>query len=704
MKNKKYRYLVTLLILSLTACSANFTAADNSSTIEIQNKDTAAQTASEIPTIDAETTTVETAGTGHIPIHEDPDDYTWESAVEIPISLKGDSITSGDAGVSVDGSRATITAVGTYILSGELTDGQIVVDTEDEGVVRLILDNVNLHSSSGPAILIQNAEKAMLILADDSQNELSDGSSYTLEADSDEPNAAIFSKADLTICGSGLLNVEANYKDGIVSKDGLLINSGTITITAVDDGLRGKDYVVIKGGNLNITGQLSGYAGGDGIKSGETGDAGKGYITIETGVIHVETGGDAITAELDLTILDGTFDLTTGSGITGQLSGYGIDETLSAKGLKAAAGITITGGEFTINSADDGIHSNNSITINGGTFRIASGDDGMHADTALMINGGEIDITESYEGLESAVITINNGEIRIIASDDGINASGGTGDAGMGQDDMGGMMPGGQRPGMPADTIPEEGDNVPIGREMTAETVTDGTESVSNDIAVIPNKMGSGMGDPGGNGGAMGAGGGMFEANDDYQITINGGSIYMDAGGDGIDSNGSIEMTGGVILVNGPTNSGNGALDYAGTFNILGGVLIAAGSAGMAQAPSDSSSQNAVLVNFDSVLTAGTLIHVQNSAGKTIFTFAPGKNFQSVVFSTPELITGDSYSILIGGISDGDETYGLFDTDNTSGDESSEDDLYSDGTEYGSFTISGIITQIGSGGGGMFRR
>lgn len=703
MKNKTYRFLITLLILCLTACSANFTAT-GSSTKEIQNTDTIAQTASEVPAADAGTNAIETTGTDHAPVHEDPDDYTWDSAAEIPISLKGESITSGDTGVSVDGSRATITAAGTYNLSGELSDGQIVVDTEDGDIVRIVLDNVSIHNSSGPAILIQNAEKAMIVLADDSQNELSDGSSYTLEADSDEPNAAIFSKTDLTIYGSGSLTVEANYKDGIASKDGLLINSGTINVTTVGDGLRGKDYVVIKGGNLSITGQLSGYAGGDGIKSDEDEEIGKGYITIEAGQFHIESAGDAIAAESDLTILDGTFDLTSGSGITGQLPDYEVDEATSAKGLKGTNSITISGGHFTINAADDGLHSNNSITVNGGTFQIESADDGIHADMALTINGGQIDITGSYEGLESAVITINEGEIRIIASDDGINASGGTSDASMGQGDMGRMMPGGQRPGLPADTIPEERDNVPIEREMTAETVTDGTESVSNDIAVIPNKMGSGMDGPGGNGGAMGAGGGMFEANDDYQITINGGSIYMDAGGDGIDSNGSIEMTGGLILVNGPTNSGNGALDYAGTFNILGGVLIAAGSAGMAQAPSDSSSQNAVLVNFDSVLTAGTLIHVQDSVGKTIFTFAPDKDFQSVVFSTPELITGDSYSILIGGISDGDETYGLFNTESTSGDESSEEDQYSDGTEYGSFTISGIITQIGSGSGGMFRR
>lgn len=644
MKNKIYRLLITLLILSLTACSANFTTTDSSNNNEI-----IVQAVSEDPVVSAETTIVETVSAGHVAIYEDPDDYIWDDADAVSITLNGGNIISDDKGVLVEKSRITITTAGTYMLSGELSDGQIIVDTEDEAIVRIILNNVSIYNSSGPVILIQNAEKAMIVLADGSLNKLSDSPSADSEvsldnSSEDEANAAIFSKADLTIYGNGTLNVEANNNDGITSKDGLLISSGTISITALDDGLRGKDYVVIKDGNLSIN------AGGDGIKSDEDEDTNKGYVTIEAGQIQINAIGDAIAARSDLTILDGVFNLITGGGITGQLTGYAIDEATSAKGLKGTAGITISGGDFTIETADDGIHSNNNITINGGSFRIESADDGVHADATLTINSGQIDITGSYEGLESAVITINNGEIRIVSSDDGINAGGGA--------DSSGMMNGIDSTGMP-------------------EGIQPGTRP----------------GGSGGNGGFGGTGEDMFAENGNYYLYINGGLIYMDAGGDGIDSNGSIEMTGGLVLVNGPTNNGNGALDYAGTFNISGGFLIAAGSAGMAQAPSDSSSQNAVLVNFDSAQNAGTLLHVQNSSGETIFTFAPAKDFQSVIFSTPELSNGDTYSISTGGNVSSSDTYGLY-----------SEGVYSNGIEYDSFTITAVITQIGSGGGGMFRR
>lgn len=543
--------------------------------------------------------------------HDDSEDYLWEDSAVIPIVLNGDSITADSNGVTVDGSQATITLAGTYSLSGSLMDGQIIVDTKDEEVVRLILNGVDLHNSTSAPIYIANAEKVVIVLADNTENSVTDGAAYVFEnPEEDEPNAAIFSTSDLTITGNGSLTVNGNYNDGIASKDGLIIASGVITVNAADDGIRGKDYLVVKDGTLTVNAQ------GDGLKSDNEEDAAKGYISIETGVINVTAGGDAITGQTDVMVMDGTFTLSSGEGSSNR-----IDETSSAKGIKATAAINIDGGSFAINSADDAINSNGSITINGGAFTIASGDDGMHADSTLVINAGDIQITKSYEGIESAVITIHAGNIHVTSSDDGINVASGNDGSGM-------MGPGGGGPGR--DTFTYTGD---------------------------------------------------------YYLYINGGYVVVDALGDGIDVNGAIVMTDGIVLVNGPTEQMNGALDYDGGFKISGGLLVAAGSAGMAQTPDASSGQSAALIYLDATQPAGALVHIQNSAGEDILTFAPTKNYQSIAFSSAELVNGETYQIYLGGSSTGIATDGFY-----------QGGTYTPGAQFTSFTVSGIVTTIGAGG------
>lgn len=626
MKNTIKLISIIMLIISLAACSNKTSSSVSESVVEIETELTNSSAALEA---EEAASIVETVNIEHVEINETQADYTWDAADEIAITLDDDSISSTGQDVIITGSTATITSASTYRLSGSLSNGQILVDTEEEGIVRLILDGVDISNSSGPAIYIREADKAMIVLAEGSRNLLSDGSNYELEADSDEPNATLFSTADLILYGSGLLTVQANYNDGIASKDGLLIASGNLSITALDDGLRGKDYVYIKEGNFEIK------AGGDGIKSDAEEDASKGFITIETGSINITANGDAIAAETDVSILGGSFDLTSGGGS----SAY-VDESTSAKGIKGGNSVTIANGAFTINAADDAVHSNNSIVIDGGSFEIATGDDGMHADTSLTFNDGQINISQSYEGLESAVITIIGGKIHLTASDDGINLADGADGSGTNQP----MQPG---------AMPEDGRQRP------------------------------------------GAGGGpgmdMFAGAGDYALYIHGGEVFVNADGDGIDSNGSIEITGGLVLINGPTENMNGALDYMGTFNISGGTLIAVGSAGMAQAPGTGSTQNSVIANFSSTISAGTLVHLQDSSGKAIFTFVPAKNFQSIVFSMSDLALGETYTLFGGGTISGEETYGLY-----------PDGTYSGGIEVTNFTISSVVTQLG--GAGAYRR
>ena len=555
--------------------------------------------------------------------HDDAADDIRDSAQGTRITLNGSSITVDGEGATVDGSTATITSAGTYSLSGSLADGQIIVDTDDQGVVRLVLDGVDIHSSTSAPINVTNAEEVVIVLSDNAENHVSDAESYVLEdPDDDEPNAAIFSKDDLAIYGNGSLTVDANYNDGIASKDGLVIAGGTITVTSVDDGIRGKDYLIVEDGHITV------HAQGDGLKADNDQDATKGYILIEGGVIDITAGGDAIQGQTDVMIADGEFTLTSGGGSSSRIG----DDT-SAKGIKAGVNVNIDGGTFTIDCADDAIHSNAHIVINGGAFVLASGDDGMHADATLTINGGDFDITDSYEGIESAVITINGGEIHITSWDDGINVSAGN----------------------------------------------DGSGTM----------LGPGAGGAMGPGGRPGRGGGpgqdWFAQSGDYYLYVNGGYVVIDAAGDGLDVNGSVEMTNGVVIVNGPTMQMNGALDHI-SFKITGGFLVAVGSSGMAEAPSESSTQYSLLLNLNGTLQAGVLFHIQGSDGREIVTFSPAKEYQSIAFSSPELSNGATYDVFYGGSSTGTVNDGLY-----------QGGTYTAGTNLGSFTVSGMVTRLGSG-------
>jgi len=613
MKRRFILFITTILIFILTACSAGLSGSvidtsvsqtANTTTVQVSEVIDTSSTTSGTTSSTSASASVVTSGTAadsaaSRETHEDADDYVYDEASAVAITLNGSSIMASSTDVTVEGSKATITAPGTYILSGSLSDGQILVNASEKGVVRLVLNGVEIQSSDSAPIYVQDADEVVIILADNTQNTLTDGTTYTYTLpDEEEPNAAIFSKSDLSIAGNGALTVNANFNDGINSTDGLIIAGGTITVNAADDGIRGKDYLVIENGSLTVNAQ------GDGLKSDNDEDASRGYISIEAGTVTINAGGDAINAQTDVLIQDGTFDLTT----TGQAS----DDT-STKGIKGGTSVMIDGGTFTINTVDDSIHSNGSIIINDGTFNLASADDGMHADQALTVNDGTINVVQSYEGLESAVITINSGNIRVTASDDGINVAGGVDGSGFGQD--------------------------------------------------------------------------MFANTGSNYLYINGGYVYVDAGGDGIDVGGTIEMSDGVVVVNGPTEQMDGALDYDVDFIMTGGFIVAAGSSGMAEVPGASSSQLSMLVYLTASQSAGTLIHIQNSAGEDVLTFAPAKTYQSVAFSSPELENGETYTIYTGGSATGTAIDGLY-----------QDGTYTAGNQEATATISSTVTTVGSGG------
>lgn len=320
----------------------------------------------------------------------------------------------------------TITEGGIYNLTGKIEYGNISIDTEDN--VKLVLNDVNITNSKGPAIYVKNASDVVIELKEDSNNFLEDASSYVGYKDNEV--GTIFSHDDITFQGNGTLTIISNNEDAIVSKDDLKIVSGTYNITSKDDAIRGKDSVYIKEGIFNIN------SGGDGIKSTNEEDDDKGFVLIENGKFNITASEDGISASKRLLIEDGVFNITTGGGSSNASTkdtwgrwgnSYYTSSTssASAKGIKSGDNLVIENGTFTLDTSDDAIHCNSYIGIKNGTFNISSGDDGIHADTKLIIDNGTIDITKSYEGIESAGITINNGNIKIVSTDDGINVAGG---------------------------------------------------------------------------------------------------------------------------------------------------------------------------------------------------------------------------------------------------------------------------------------
>lgn len=506
--------------------------------------------------------------------YEDNDFYTdWENENPGYIKMNGTSAELEGTGAAAENNIITVNSPGTYVVSGKLEDGQIIVDSDGEGAVRLVLNGAEINCSDNAPIYVKSAGKAIISLADGTENTIADGSTYVLaDAASDEPNAAIFSKDDLTINGPGALSVSANYNNGIFGKDDLKVTGGNITINSADDGLLGRDLLAVRDSNITVNSE------GDGIRATNDTDEGKGNIVLE----------------------NGSYTITSG-----------------AKGIEAESAITIIDGKYTINSTDDSVHSNGTIAVSGGTVNIASEDDGIHADSEIDISGGTIDILKSYEGLESAVINISDGIIKAAASDDGINISGG------------------------------------------------------NDSSSV-------NGRPGQN---------SFASSGSDSLNISGGSICIDANGDGIDANGSVYMSGGTVIVNGPTSQGNGALDYYQKFEISGGLLIAAGSAGMAQTPSEGSAQNSVLISYSKVQKAGTIVSIEGEDGKNIITFAPGKDYQSIIVSSPEFKTDSAYQLYTGGSSTGTENNGLY-----------AEGSYENGTKLTDFTVSKTVLSISESG------
>ena len=334
-------------------------------------------------------------------------DYVWDETKVIDVKLNNTSIECSSPNVSINGQNAVITKKGTYKLSGTLENGQIVVNAS--GIVRLLLNNVNITSQTTSAIYIADAKRAIIFLPEGTDNTITDGPNYVMTADS--INSTIYSRDYMAIAGNGKLTVNANYNSAISSRDELIIESGDITVNSVGLGIKGKDYLIINGGKFNIK------SGGDGLKSDKDSTENEGFIEINNGEFDIVSDQDAISAQTELRIKNGTFRITTGGG-----SNFTSD-LISAKGLKSQDRITIENGGFTLDCADNIIDADNHLTINGGNFVLSSGNKPLDSDSTLTINGGTVQIIKSVKGISSHRIAVNGGLVTVLSRNDCMKAS-----------------------------------------------------------------------------------------------------------------------------------------------------------------------------------------------------------------------------------------------------------------------------------------
>lgn len=419
----------------------------------------------------------------------------------------------------------------------------------------------------------------------------------------------------------------------IYSKDDLFITgNGVLNLVANHgDGIVSKDDLTIFSGTINIESKDDGIRGkdtvkvkdgiininsdGDGIKTTNTEDTEKGYIYIENGEFNIISNFDGIQAENNIIIKNGKFNITTGGG------SYIMSSNNDRWGYWNSS---------TTTESAKAIKAVNDITIEEGEFNISSSDDAVHSNGNINIKNGEFNISSGDDGMHAdSTLTIDNGNITISKSYEGLEAN-----------------------------------------EITINNGNINVTASDDGINVAGGNDGSAFGRPGEN---------PFEASQTNILIINDGNIYINASGDGLDSNGSIVMNLGTVIVDGPTNDGNGALDYGSSFTINGGTLIAAGSSGMAQNISNSSSQAGVLINFDTNQKAETLVNINN-----VITYSPSKQFSSILISTPNLKQYETFTISLEGTSTGTENNGLY-----------IDGQYSGGTTYDTFTVNGIVNSVG---------
>lgn len=462
--------------------------------------------------------------------------------------------------------------------------GQLQIDTKD--AVELILAGASLTGQECVNIL---SDAPVTITAEArTENLLSDGA----KAVDSDAHATVFSKAPLTIGGEGSITVTAAANNGIQSKDSLTVTGGSLAVNAANHGLKSRGALTVTGGNITVN------AGKDGLTA-EAGRLSGGNVSVTGGTLTINAVCDGIQAENDLTVSGGTLDITTGGGGGGAINRSGeefgpmmwtnqeAEPDVSAKGLKSDGSIYISGAAINLNTADDAIHCATLCTVDSGDITILSSDDAIHCDDWLVINGGNIDITDCFEGLEAFAVDVNGGDIIIRSVNDGINANG---------PEMFGFG---------------------MNQQATAEIT-----SLSGQGTTYFRQTGGSI---------------------DLVVTGN----YNNAG-DGVDSNGSVYISGGTLTVSTLGNTREGGVDYGGgEFVITGGALMAGGSSMMQESISTASTQCSAVLAVNSQ-AAGTVVTITGENGNEIWSVPMANVFTCLVLSHPDMTPGHIYTVTYG--------------------------------------------------------
>lgn len=526
---------ITLLAaLALTGCSATSTSNTSATATSATSTSASNSSGTKSKAADSFSTDVKSGAKLAEDTHYSAKDLTWDSSSEVTIDLSNPTATDG---VTVSDGVITITKAGNYKLTGTYS-GQIKVEAADSDMVRLILNNATITNSTGAAINVVEADEVVIYTASGTTNTVSDGSSYSDTA-SGSPDAAIYSKSDLTLAGEGTLKVEGKYEEGIHTSDGLVIASGTLDVSAANTGIKGKDYVDILDGTITVT------ATKDGIKATNDTDGNRGWVR-----------------------------------------------------------------------------------LSGGTVNISAGDDGFKAERVLEISGGTLNITQANEGIEAQYINILDGTVNVTSSDDGINASYST-------------------------TTTTDSTSTESASTSTTQTTqskqaaqgnaAQGGQAPAGGGQAPSGSMGSGTtGQPPAGGGM---GGGTFEVVD-ATINITGGTVTVNANGDGIDSNGTATLSGGTLIVNGPFTGGNASLDTNGDLLLNGATVTAGNSGDMFEAPATSSTSGYVKISNVSSLSAGTTVQVADSSGNVVANYkVTNSNTALILVSSSKITKGQSYTV-----------------------------------------------------------
>lgn len=561
---------------------------------------------------------------------------TYEESGAVYVTLSDDGITGETDGVVIDGQMVTITAEGTYIFSGTLSEGQIVVDA-DNAKVQIVFDNVDITCASSAAVYVKSAEKVFVTLAEGSQNTLRNTDEY-VAIDDNNIDAVIFAKSDLTLNGTGSLTIVSAEGHGIVSKDDLKITGGTYDITAAGHALSGKDSVRIADGTFILTAEK------DGIHAENADDEEKGYIYIADGDFTITSDGDGMDASNIVQIEDGTLDITAGGGAANSLKTHESDmpggpgggmpqngEKLDGESMpqmgekpdgenmtemgKRPDGTTPpekpsqtdqsdTADETAApDNATDHQSSSAETTEDTTTDESGTSTKGIKAGGGMYLNGGTYQIDSADDSIHSnANITIADGTYTLATGDDGVHAD---------------------------DALIVNGGTITVtesyeGLEGLTVTINDGTIDITASDDGI-NTAGE-------------------------KMELNGGYIHILAGGDGVDSNGDLTINGGEIYIDGPSDNGNSAIDYGDRSSayVNGGTLVAIGSSGMAEGMSDSSKQKVLMVKLGEQMEAGNVV-LTDSEGNVIVSYTALKTYDCVIISTAEVESGATYTLTTSG-------------------------------------------------------